>query len=630
MASLRLRASLTLFVVTAVSAVLMRLINAHFIVGNVAATLDAMPIFVVTIVVLGLAGSAALWRAILPLDRTMEAIAAGKSVEEEQRRSARKIAGRVPSVVIGISAFGFLLGPIINIAMAVGHGAPLGAATIFLTLALSLSIGGMSALQTTALIESALVEAKRMLGISALRAGDREISLAKRIIVTALACIALSAVFSGIVGFGFFRRMSTDASFAAIGSGIFIRELLIVWTFIGLWTFSILRTVARSITLRVGAVDVRIRELTEGGDLTRRVELSLFDEIGVLGDGINRFIDALVSLLSSVRGASGSVAAAAGSLAAGAESAESAIGNLKDSAARVREAATKQTEAGSSAGEEITGVAEAARVVADQVADQAGFVEESSASITEMAANIASVTRLTVKADELSAALKSASAEGEAAIRDTTTAIHAVEEASASVTQIVKVIQKISAQTNLLAMNAAIEAAHAGEAGAGFAVVADEVRTLAESSAKSAKEIEALVKDMAAKISGGVRLSDTAADAFHRIATGVTDNDELVRTIAASMEEQQVGANEILTSINSLVEATTRIKDLSQEQKERSARMREAVEGITSSSSLIEEALQDEAGATQSLERVIELIRTETERNRASVEALKTTVARFE
>ncbi len=630
MASLRVRSSLALFVITAVSATVMRLMNAHFIVGDVASIREGLPIFLATLVVLGAAGAAALWKTVLPLDRTVAAISAGKSVDEAERRAARKIAGRVSAVVIAVTAAGFLLGPIINIAVVAAQGGAADSTAVFLTLALSLAIGGMSALQTTAFIESTLVAAKLKLGISAMRPEDKEISLGARIMVTALACVAFGAVLSGIVGFGFYRRLGADPAAAASGGGKFILEILVVWAFIALWSVSILRTVGRSIALRVSDVDKRIRELTEGGDLTHRVDLSLFDEIGVLGDGINRFIDSLVALLSSVRGASLSVDAAAASLAAGAQSAEDAIRHLENSASRVREAAAKQTEASSSAGEEIAGVAEAARVVADQVSDQAGFVEESSASITEMAANISSVTRLTVKADELSASLKAVSAEGEAAIRDTTAAIRAVDEASASVTEIVKVIQKISAQTNLLAMNAAIEAAHAGAAGAGFAVVADEVRTLAESSAKSAKEIEALVKDMTAKIGGGVRLADTAANAFHRIAAGVTDNDELVRTIAASMEEQQIGASEILSSINALVEATTRIKDLSQEQKDRSERMREAVEGITSSSSLIKAALQDEAGATESLERVIDLIRTETERNKKSVEALKATVARFE
>jgi methyl-accepting chemotaxis protein len=296
---------------------------------------------------------------------------------------------------------------------------------------------------------------------------------------------------------------------------------------------------------------------------------------------------------------------------------------------RVHEAVGRQSETVSQTQLELEKMAGSIETVAEQVSTQAGFVEQSSASVSEMAANIASVTKLTEKADELAVNLKGISTEGDAAIRDTAIAMREIAEASRAVNDIVRVIQKISSQTNLLAMNAAIEAAHAGEAGRGFAVVADEVRTLAGSSAKSAREIVELIKNMMGKIEAGVARSEKAGASFKRIADGIGDTSELVKTISASMEEQKIGTEEILKSVNSLVDATEKIKSLTIDQRTNSGLMTEAMRKIVEASQLIEEAVQEETGGTQTLARVVALVSQEAEKNKESVTGLEATVNRF-
>jgi methyl-accepting chemotaxis protein len=246
-----------------------------------------------------------------------------------------------------------------------------------------------------------------------------------------------------------------------------------------------------------------------------------------------------------------------------------------------------------------------------------------------MAANITSVSRIASKADELATQLKDLSREGDEALKTSVQGLRDLETSSRSVREIVGSIAKIASQTNLLAMNAAIEAAHAGRSGAGFAVVADEVRTLAESAARSSAEIVRLIKDMSDRISANAVLADRAGNSFGRIREGVDGTTELVRTIAASMSEQKAGADEILRSINSLIEATQAIRNLSADQKERSLAMRMAMDDIVHASERILDAIQDEAGSTVVLSRVVALVRTEAERNRTGTVGLAQAISRF-
>jgi len=132
----------------------------------------------------------------------------------------------------------------------------------------------------------------------------------------------------------------------------------------------------------------------------------------------------------------------------------------------------------------------------------------------------------------------------------------AINEAAAQINKIIKVIEEIAFQTNLLALNAAVEAARAGEHGKGFAVVADEVRNLAQRAAQASGEITALIEDSVAKAKEGTQVAQQVGQAFSRILNDVSKVTELINGVDRASEEQAQGVEQINTAVSQMDKAT--------------------------------------------------------------------------
>lgn len=167
-------------------------------------------------------------------------------------------------------------------------------------------------------------------------------------------------------------------------------------------------------------------------------------------------------------------------------------------------------------------------------------------SITDISGNSAAATQLAEKGVE-------AANQGSKELKRSIAAIHAIQNSSSKVSEIVRVIGDIANQTNLLAFNAAIEAARAGQHGVGFSVVAAEVRKLAESSSSAAREIATLIEESVAQVEEGVEVSQNAAQSFEGILSSVTETGESVKQITSSAEQQR----DLAIAVNRLIEELT-------------------------------------------------------------------------
>ncbi len=329
------------------------------------------------------------------------------------------------------------------------------------------------------------------------------------------------------------------------GLGIMVASVLLSVLIAGFFMYCTNSQVLKPLT--------RIKETVEkfaNGDLTERTGIKVFflgrelkDEVTGLGDSVDKMAESMSEVI-------GGITESANRLAASSNTVSDTARSIADGAARQ----SGQTTQAATAMEEMS-----ATVI--EVAKNAQQVSESSTEAQEIATNGGEIVRQAIIAMQ--------------EVSDSTTStadtIGKLGKSSEEIGSIISVINDIADQTNLLALNAAIEAARAGEQGRGFAVVADEVRKLAERTTTATKEISGMIGAIQTetntavsamsegidKVDNGVRLANEAGDALAQIETGIQNVTDMVRQIATSTEEQSATSDEISRNMDAISEVAT-------------------------------------------------------------------------
>lgn len=250
------------------------------------------------------------------------------------------------------------------------------------------------------------------------------------------------------------------------------------------------------------------------------------------------------------------------------EATNTAITQLETSVSAAAETGRRVSE---SAGD----VQGASREIADGASEQASALQEVAASLEQISTMTAQTSANAGEARALADETRDRASRGHAAMGDMKDAIGRIQESSDAQAKIVKTIDEIAFQTNLLALNAAVEAARAGEAGKGFAVVADEVRMLAQRSAEAARTTAEMIERAIENSRTGVETSNNVADMLDEIRDSAQRANELVVEIAAASSEQAQGIGQVSTAVTQLDAVTQK----SAETSENSARVAEELRG---------------------------------------------------
>ncbi|PIE98789.1 MAG: hypothetical protein CR988_01740 [Treponema sp.] len=227
------------------------------------------------------------------------------------------------------------------------------------------------------------------------------------------------------------------------------------------------------------------------------------------------------------------------------------------------------------------------------------------------------------------AELVTESSEGKNVINESEQEVQKILEESGSLMEASTIIQNIASQTNLLAMNAAIEAAHAGDAGKGFAVVADEIRKLAEESASQAKIITVALKNLSAEIEMVSKSSNNIGNSFAAIFEKVNQVKLRSAGIMRIAETRKVQSEKLLALIESVDGITSEVKDGSAEMLKGGEQVAEEMRKLDELTRIISESMNEMASGATQINNAVQEVSELTQQNKESIKNLSEEVNKF-